>query len=195
MTEKPAPRSRRMLVLWAVALVLLLAAGVFCWAVVVPVWQVRTGATGGWEWEDVDRLGGPARTVRKVRLYMRCPDGIAPKKPDALDVLVYCGRPAAPLLIQFTTHSDPKIRMSALLSLNALGTDAPEAVPILMRAFTDENPRVRWSAARAFLDYSSGPWRRAAAPALKKLLQDENAAVRDVAAEALRKIKAGEGEK
>lgn len=34
-------RSRRIYVMWAIALALLLALGLLCWKVVVPVWQVR----------------------------------------------------------------------------------------------------------------------------------------------------------
>ena len=48
MTEQPGEhiptpsRSKRIYVLWGVALALLLTGGLLCWKVVVPVWRVRT---------------------------------------------------------------------------------------------------------------------------------------------------------
>ena len=42
----PKPRSRKIYVLWSTALTLLLALGLFCWLVVVPVVQLRTADCG-----------------------------------------------------------------------------------------------------------------------------------------------------
>ena len=68
MTESPAPRSCRMLVLWAVALALLLAVGLFCWLVVVPhmdtgrMIETYVGADNRARTaeSEFERVGGPA---------------------------------------------------------------------------------------------------------------------------------------
>jgi hypothetical protein len=61
---KPEGRSRKIYVLWTIALTLLLSLGAFCWLVVVPVWQVRDVLAGYSsdvlsEQEAIQRLGGP----------------------------------------------------------------------------------------------------------------------------------------
>jgi len=72
----PAKRSKRLYILWGVALTLLLAAGAFCWAVVVPVWQVRSivdECTGNQlsQAEGVAQLGGPTRAGGRIVTVLR----------------------------------------------------------------------------------------------------------------------------
>ena len=42
MTDHPAPRSRRIYVMWGVALTLLVTLGLACWFVAYPIWLVRS---------------------------------------------------------------------------------------------------------------------------------------------------------
>jgi hypothetical protein len=85
MPEEPAlvskSRSHKMHILWAIALVLLLSLGAFCWLVVVPVWRVRSALTrlqacsNVVEWgreveHEIAELGGPEASARSIRLYL-----------------------------------------------------------------------------------------------------------------------------
>jgi len=129
--EAPAgkPRSRKLYVLWAIALTLLLALGLFSWLVVVPVWQVRSGLKNvGWYAsgpvdsipggrELVSELGGPRAATSKLMLYLRMPDFVAPGKALAIDVLRVVGPDAAeaiPVLEWFAANGkDVNVRSAA----------------------------------------------------------------------------------
>ena len=113
------PRSKRIYVLWAIALTLLLALGLFSWLVVVPVWRVDTllknavskglGGSRGYSMAEpyvpskcdrlalgvVTELGGDADAVRNLRLYLNVPYVEARNRVAAIQVLAHCGRPAS----------------------------------------------------------------------------------------------------
>jgi hypothetical protein len=89
---KASGRDRRVYVWWALALTLLALLGVFCWAVVLPVWRARSivpityisdrpsrEPTPGEIHVDeaIRRLGGAARADRSLDLYMRLPARMA----------------------------------------------------------------------------------------------------------------------
>jgi hypothetical protein len=71
-------RSRKVYVLWAIALTLLLALGVFCWTVVVPFFEIRAAVVRCAKDRDVvktevENLGGPERAAAKTTSYLRWP--------------------------------------------------------------------------------------------------------------------------
>jgi HEAT repeat len=98
-------RSKRIYILWSIALTLLISTGLFCWLVVVPVWQVRSvvvisygqqpASPPGYRTEissreAIRRLGGTAEARRRLNSYMRLPDWAAPEKHRARSLLEYC---------------------------------------------------------------------------------------------------------
>ncbi len=86
-------RSRKVYVLWGVALVVLIAAGLFSWLVVVPVWRVHrqvlafsrfkdAGKDAGWEASQpaLAALGSRTRARKDLLLYLRFPG--FPTRPE-----------------------------------------------------------------------------------------------------------------
>jgi len=149
--EAPAgkPRSRKLYVLWAIALTLLLALGLFSWLVVVPVWQsvslvddinrewirqigttddLRSRRIGGFEEEAVARWGGSAHVLPLLRRYNRLPKFLAGEKYLAVRLLGACGKQAVPALVE-ALEVEP---YEAILALDALGSAAKPAIPTLM---------------------------------------------------------------
>jgi hypothetical protein len=74
-------RSRRIYVLWAIALTLLISTALFCWLVVVPVWQVRRAVERAYTGEQakllVRELGGPKLAAARLRNLRRMPSWIS----------------------------------------------------------------------------------------------------------------------
>jgi HEAT repeat protein len=184
----PTKRSKRMYVLWATALTLLLTLGLFCWLVVVPYFRVRAAierCAGTWDLmpQEIERLGGPELAARDLSLYTRLPDRIADRKRTAALLLGRCGKPAVPALVGLLGNKDEYVRWYAAYALGRIGPEAREAVPALARALGDNNKDVRRCAAEAL--GRIGPEAREVVPALVGLLGDENKYVRGHAAEAL----------
>ena len=84
--ESPAKKrgsSRRLYVLWGVALGLLLTLGIFCWFLLFPYLQVRAAvkryrSDPGLIAEEIQRLGGQEKAFHKLSFYRSLPDQIAP---------------------------------------------------------------------------------------------------------------------
>jgi hypothetical protein len=125
-----------MYIIWAVALALLLAAGLFSWLVVVPVWQVHKGLEGvGWTvsgptdripggQELIDSLGGPSAAVSKLGLYLRMPRVVAGNKLTAIAVLEEIGPQAIPVLEGLLDkEQDVDIRQDAAGALKRIRAD------------------------------------------------------------------------
>jgi hypothetical protein len=142
-TRNPEPetrnirRSRRMYVLWAIALTLLISTALFCWLVVVPVWQVgphlaklseMRSAAGGRDPfaystaldDTVRNLGGPALTSRRLANYLRYPQWVAPYRGEAFHVLMKCGEQGEAALRQLMKHGRPDDRPYAAGTLEAM---------------------------------------------------------------------------
>jgi hypothetical protein len=108
-TDQPQPkkRSKRLYLLWGIALTLLLTLGAFCWLVVVPVWRTRqvVSAYVGNEIDGkaaVEQLGGGSRASRAVQLYRRMPKWLAPERDNGLVIrlLGHCDKAGVrPLVI------------------------------------------------------------------------------------------------
>jgi hypothetical protein len=142
----PAPkrRSKRLYVLWAIALTLLLAAALFSWRVVVPVWQVRPHLAKLAEWDSfakgrdlsaygaalrisVQNLGGPTVTARRVARYLKYPQWIAPYRDEAYHVLMECGEQGKAALRELVVHGRPDERKYAAETLKTMqGLEEPK---------------------------------------------------------------------
>jgi hypothetical protein len=123
--QTPKPRSRRLYILWAIALTLLLCLALFCWLVVVPVWQVRNAVECA-EFvvteEDGQRLvaelGGAERAARRLDSFIRLPswatgirdsDGISgpyytSPRDKYIRLLSYCDEPGVHVLARLSNH-------------------------------------------------------------------------------------------
>jgi HEAT repeats len=189
------PRSRRMYVLWAIALALLLSIGGFCWLVVVPVWQIR-GAVARCkpdtvDWEDralveIENLGGSERAVERLSMYLRCPEFAAPDQVGAVVMMAWCDEGATPALIGLLEDERVEIREAAAVSLGR--HRKPQARHALVRALGDADWRVRFSAVVSLSRFEDPE----SIQALRRSLKDANWTVRHQALESLMLI-GGEG--
>jgi hypothetical protein len=136
-SPEPAKRSKRLYILWGVALTLLLAAGAFCWLVVVPVSQMRAHLSGlaartsqgkaldyfGYK-ADLDRtvndLGGRAVASERIARYLKYPAWIAPHREEAYHVLMECGESGEAVLRELIKHGRPGERRYAADTLKTM---------------------------------------------------------------------------
>jgi hypothetical protein len=94
---------------------------------------------------------------------------------------------AVPLLLRGVKDGDGGYNQGfSSEALKRLGSEAKEAIPILIEALRDKNPKVRLAVAS--LLQRMGAEAKAAVPSLRMLLQDEDRGVRVKAAEAVEKI-------
>ena len=122
-------RSRKVYVLWGIALAFLLAAGLFCWLVVVPVWKVNRAMSGGvTKSETIARLGGPQEAVGYFAVYVRMPDWVTDSlsKRNVVITMRSCGTPAVPLLVECLHHSDEDVQTHAWAVLMQMCSMYPE---------------------------------------------------------------------
>jgi hypothetical protein len=182
----PTPRrSKRIYVLWAVALTLLLAAGAFCWLVVAPLMEAhasvgrcirRSEKMPG----EVQALGGPRRAARLLRLYVRfMPKQMFEERRFAVMMLGYCDWYGVPVLIEVLEDEDegPELRAEAAEHLGA--SKDPRAFGPLTRVFHGPRQSVSFAAAMGLATADSG------APLAEAILKGPPAK-RDIAVEALK---------
>jgi HEAT repeat protein len=186
-------RSHRIYVLWGVALALLVSTAIFCWAVVVPVWQTRRALLrveekGGDALLAIKTLGGEARAVRRLRAYLRLPHWLAHGRRQVPALLGACAKtePAATLdaLEMALSDSDAEVRSSAAYGLSEFNLRYPPAVTLLVEVgLKHADPRVR----RRSADCLGGPgsFSSRTVPALTEALKDQDAEMRYCAARAL----------
>jgi len=170
-------RSRSIYIYWSVALAVLIGAGLFCWAVVVPVWQVRRalarqsynlnvrrieegawriGMRGGWGRavgdppiaDPIEVLGGPEAAAGKLHTYLMFPR-VGAKRKEAVYQLSRCGPPATETLISLLDDQDVEIRRWAAWALGELGPGANGAEEALRRFFEDSDEATRMVAQQA----------------------------------------------
>lgn len=137
--------------------------------------------------DTLARLGGPNRAVPRLMAYLRLPGWAAPDRSHALTLLLCCGKPAGPGLIELMGDRDPGIRSGAGTWFQKMGLGTREAVPEVMKHLGSPNPGVRTVAANVL--GGIGPAAREAVPALEKMLDDEDKEVREAVAWALRQIR------
>jgi len=166
-------KSRRLYWLWGIALTLLLGLALFCWLVVVPVWQVRRVtqefATSGFRdgyfssskqaAPHIEDLGGAGPGARKLALYLRAPRWVegAHSKGHAYStyvLLAYCGKDGLAELVGLLEDGREYERQSALLGLMVFGvnykrTTYGDTVSCLEPLLEDDDPEVRELGAKA----------------------------------------------
>jgi len=95
-----------------------------------------------------------------------------------------------PVLGDLLHSQNDRLRWNAAVFLNEWGPDeAKKTVPVLIQALLRHSSR-RFRAKAAVLLGQLGPEAKEAIPALTQALQDQDATVREAAAEALKKIQA-----
>jgi HEAT repeat protein len=221
-----------MYVLWGVALNLLLAATLFCWLVVVPVWRVSSAVESTVSvpysadryprramQQAVQSLGSPRRAADDLLRYLRLPQRWAPYRLRAVAMLGFCGDGAVPELLLLLDGSDHNVRAAAARALGETGDKRTVEPLITFVREEDVDARVKaahkWAAERNktiepgqlpfYVDASD--FRNArlnaieslgrlgdgkAAKPLEDLLSHEDTAIRQAAADALKKIKAAQ---
>jgi len=170
----PARLSRKLYVLWATALTLLLALGLFCWLVVVPYLQIRnavvefanTPASAEAEFRPTD-FGGKASAVRKLTLFLRVREEPERHRKAVAAMLGRCGAHAVPVLVETYGRETGSVQHAAIAALGDTGSE--EAVPTLIAALKDQE--LRWQAVRSL--GRLGAKARSAKPRLESLMQTE----------------------
>jgi HEAT repeat protein len=99
----------------------------------------------------IQRLGGPARAVRALRLYLRLPKRWADRPDAAIALLPHCGKPGLAALLDLAKSADTETRWSAAWALGQAQIPAPEIVLPLAHLLEDPDARVRLCAAKGFL--------------------------------------------
>jgi HEAT repeat protein len=194
-----------MYILWAVALAILLAAGVFCWLVVVPVWRVHAAARHFCIKSSTDReyealpnvsaeelvteLGGKRAASEKVELYLRMPAWLCDRQDDATWMLAHCGEFGVPVAVRALSHTDSSVRRNAAILLGDAVSRAGGVVPALVRALTDECDSVRARAASALGWVVPQDQVDDVVPALTRALSDRSEYVRADAANSLGQLR------
>jgi HEAT repeats len=190
-SPEPAKRSKRMYVLWAVALGFLVTAGLVCWFVVVPHLQTRAVLAEVYnnrlsDTAAIERLGGPVRTIERLKTYLRITGSSARCDGQGWRLMSHCGSPAVPHLIEGLDHSNANVRDWAALGLGRIGPQAADAIPALVKALQDRDEHVRTRAAWAL--ETMGPAARDAVPALILAIPTTQSDMGCAASDALRKI-------
>ena len=176
MVEKKPGRSRKIYVLWSIALGVQLLLGLFCWKVVVPLARIEavlgkaSACSMCYAYHDseqiVQKLGGPDKAVPRIMLYLRT-DRIAFWRKDTgigvILLLADCGRQAVPALVSLAGDEDLGTRFGAAKALNKMGRAADGAVPALLELSADPDKQIRAYAAEALekIRIAGGPpdWR------------------------------------
>ena len=99
-------------------------------------------------------------------------------------ILSFMGSPGSiEILIGALKEKDGHVRSKAARALGGIGPGAREAIPVLLDALRDQEAHVRWDAARAL-----GQIGAAAAEGLAAAVHDRDPVVRQIAADALKRI-------
>jgi hypothetical protein len=142
---------RRIYVLWAVGLGLLIALGLACWLFVAPVLRVRaiaeeTGRTSSVPQDAIERLGGRQRAAAAIGLYFRAPRRLAPDRIEACCVLSHCGPHIMPVLRLALADENAACRSIALQLAAHMGRHGTGAVPQTIELLRDKDRQVRFQA-------------------------------------------------
>jgi len=134
-----------------------------------------------------EQLGSGAvpSILREIRPQARKEDDLL---EAALNALAGVGPAAVPQLRAALALGGDRATVSAG-ALGAYGEASAAAVPELTKALRSADPQLRWMAARALGDI--GPAARDALSSLRRLENDPNETVRNLAAEAIAHISAG----
>lgn len=191
--EKPTTPTARTVVFAGAGVVALFSIAFLFAVFVAPILHTRSvvreyaehGLTAS-NRETLACLGGPNRAVRRLMAYLRLPDWAAPDRSYAFTLLLSCGKPAGPGLIELMGDRDPGIRSGAGTWFQKMGLGTREAVPGVMEHLGDPNPGVRTVAANVLGGIGSAA--ETAVPVLEKMRNDEDEKVREAVVWALQKI-------
>ena len=154
-----------------------------CWKVASVVSRAAPVGVTISPWAGVGRSGAPAEPVAAGRLAAPAPDAGDVRRAAARS-LGRLGSDVHPLLTDALAAPDAQVRRGAA---EALGWIGAEALPALTAALKNDDAAVRRASARSLGRW--GPAARPAEAALVEALRDADPAVRDAAAEALRRIR------
>jgi len=146
----PKPRPRKLYVLWAIALTLLLALGSFSWLVVVPVLQARTlvrdeipakmfrrpvytrAMARRDSLDGIAKLGGQRRAAMLLYRYLIWFDGHDFLELGiAADMMAHCGADGLAALRALAEGSDKELRRAGVEGLERAAGHDPAAVTVL----------------------------------------------------------------
>ncbi len=194
-------RSRRIYIYWGVALALLLAAGLVCWQVIIPIWQTHNAIASlrpnqeGAIAHSIMRLGGEEKAAERLAGYARMPDWIVSDRNRfmAIHLLGHCGRSAYRPLLRRLKDSSLPLRVSSADAmarvLEGQHADGSDAVAPLCDLLRTNDPGSQMASMRALA--AIGEDARAATGQLAALVTDERDALSFLAARALGKIGPG----
>ena len=193
-TPQQKRRSRRVLILWAVALTLLLTAGLVCWKVVVPmlrlravIQEVRRDKLN--RAEAVKRLGGPEASVSPLCSYLRLPRWLASEgdKHAAVDLLGECGRPGVRALLEALDDRDNPAHAYIASKLLDVGHRTEWAYPEVLAGLVNraEDGVVADVVYKCFMLRGPNGFPSTAIPALTEALRCPRVDIRYLAAKAL----------
>jgi HEAT repeat protein len=115
-----------------------------CWQKTVP-YLGPDGRYSGFDRdptsEAIESMGGADAAMQHLAFYLRMPEGLAPHRPFAVQMLEGCGERAVPVLCGLLKDHDRKVRLKAVLSLWRLQDD--RAVGPLIEALNDDYAPVR----------------------------------------------------
>jgi serine/threonine protein kinase len=123
-------------------------------------------------------LLGDVRDPDPVRVG---PEAAAPPEGPAVSFVGSAG--SVGILVEALREKDGSVRAKAARALGGIGPAAREAIPVLLDALHDREAHVRWDAARAL-----GQIGAAAAEGLAAAVNDKDPVVRQIAADALKRI-------
>jgi HEAT repeat protein len=129
--------------------------------------------------EDKLKLVGP------LVAYLKDPESRVVNR--AVDALVMIGPASVPALEQSLKEPDLYTRLSAASALGRLGPISKSAVPTLVASLNDPHPLMREETAHALGNIGEGAAPEAVS-SLLKMAKDADPALRDSAAEALKKM-------
>lgn len=198
-------RSSRIGILAGAVMLLLLSAGAFLGFYLLPLLQVKAVLNdsyirpfGGFDQDGViKKLGGQERAAKRIKQYLHSPNWLTKREDNwwaSVTTLGGCGKHGVSELVALLEQEtldgkEDEGKVMILGSLEAIGPEARDAIPAIIRALRDSSAMVRNHAAMALSNMPEG-----AAPALRHaLLNDEDDCVRGSAAGALGVIGAKEG--
>jgi len=124
---QPNPRSRKIYVLWGIAISTLVALGLVCWLVVVPVLEVRSFVQdpGSSEKPMDELLGGEKRAAERLAAYARMPSWIVPQQDRWSSVLLLsnCGESGLRECGRLLSDEDPEMRKQGMAVILAMAPD------------------------------------------------------------------------
>ena len=195
MSEEAPPTAKvhwlRGMILGSAGILLALALAWFAGTVAIPAWSIcrdmerchadcsdRTTTVR----QKLETLGGPKQALRRLSLYLRLPERLAPHRQQAVSLLGGCGDRALPKLLELLGHPDQNVRKMAAAGLAEI-KDA-RAVEPLIAALNDEYCFVRYWSAVGLGHLGDA---RAIEPLIGRL-KDADGAVRTMAAWALVRV-------